>query len=277
MMKPRVSVIVTTKNNSATLRDCLQSIKEQTYPVELVVVDNKSTDDTLAIAKEFTDKVFTKGPERSTQRNFAVEKSTGDWVVIIDSDMNLSPKVIAQCVAKVESDEMIVGITIPEESFGQGFWAQCKKLERSFYVGVEWMEAARFYNKSLYQKLGGFNPNLISGEDWDLSQRFKREGKIGHIDAFIYHNEGRISLLKTVQKKYYYAGLISRYFAKNKNTEELQNQTGVFGRYWLYLRQPLKLFRNPILGLGMLFMKTVEFGAGAVGIIASKLKRQSAN
>lgn len=272
MSQSKVTVIVPTKNSAGTLGACLESIKKQTYQVELIVVDNKSDDDTLEIAKKYTEHAFTKGPERSTQRNFGVDKSTGDWVVIIDSDMELSPKVIEQCVNKVKQDEDIVGVIIPEESFGRGFWAQCKKLERSFYIGVDWMEAARFYNKNTYQELGGFDTNLVSGEDWDLSQRFKRQGKISRIKALIYHNEGQISLLKTIQKKYYYAGLISRYFAKNKNTEELQSQTGVFARYWLFLRQPVKLFRNPILGLGMLFMKTVEFGAGAVGILASKLK-----
>src|SRR5262245_48197635 len=95
-----VSVIVTTKNNTATLDDCLKSIvKQQSYrPIELIVVDNFSTDDTQEIAKKYTSNVFVKGPERSTQRNYGVKKAKGEYVMIIDSDMNLSPKVIEQCV-----------------------------------------------------------------------------------------------------------------------------------------------------------------------------------
>jgi len=40
--------------------------------VEIIVVDNNSTDNTVKIAKRFTDKVYNKGPERSTQRNYGV-------------------------------------------------------------------------------------------------------------------------------------------------------------------------------------------------------------
>ena len=63
------------------------------------------------------------------------------------------------------------------------------------------MEAARFYNKKIYQQLGGFDTNLVSGEDWDLSQRVEIVGKIGRIQSYIYHNEGKISLLKSIKNR----------------------------------------------------------------------------
>ena len=152
---PVVSVIVPTYNSEDVLEDCLKSIKKQSYEnVELIVVDNSSKDSTKKIAAKYTDLVFNKKPERSTQRNYGVSKATGKYVAIIDSDMELSPKVIGSCVRAMEKDEKNVSVIIPEESFGEGFWAQCKKLERSFYIGVSWMEAARFFKKSDYQKAG---------------------------------------------------------------------------------------------------------------------------
>jgi glycosyltransferase involved in cell wall biosynthesis len=206
MRNKLVSVIVTTKNNTLTLDDCLESIaKKQTYkPIELIVVDNFSTDDTADIARKYTDKVFIKGPERSTQRNYGVKKSSGDYVMIIDSDMILSPKVVEQCVKAAEKPG-VTGVVIPEESFGEGFWAQCKKLERSFYVGVPYIEAARFFDKKVFTKVGGFDTDITGPEDWDLSQKVGREGKLSRTQAYIYHNEGRISLKRTIQIKYYYA------------------------------------------------------------------------
>lgn len=273
--EPLVSVIVPTYNSSKFLEACLKSIKEQAYPnIELIVVDNNSTDTTKEIAKKFTDKVFNKGPERSAQRNYGVHESRGEFVVIIDSDMELSPEVIAQCVAVVSEDTTVQGVIIPEESFGEGFWAQCKKLERSFYVGVEWMEAARFFRREAYVQAGGYDEEMVSGEDWDLSQRVGERGKIGRIEAFIFHNEGRISLWKTVKKKFYYAQKFSKYVEKSceRGTKQTKSQTGILGRYWLFLSHPAKLFRNPLLGLGVLFMKTLEFGFGALGYIVVKIK-----
>jgi glycosyltransferase involved in cell wall biosynthesis len=273
MRNKLVSVIVTTKNNTATLHDCLKSIaKEQTYkPIELIVVDNFSTDNTQDIARKYTDKLFVKGPERSTQRNYGVKMAQGEYVMIIDSDMTLSSQVVEQCVREAEKPG-IAGIVIPEESFGEGFWAQCKKLERSFYVGVSYMEAARFFRKDTFEKVGGYDESMVSGEDWDLSQRIEKNGRLGRTLAYIRHNEGRISLLGTVQKKFYYSQKFSVYKKKNTDNKNTASQTNVFGRYALFFRKPMSLFRNPVLGVGMLFMKTCEFGFGAAGSIIARIR-----
>ena len=171
-MDPLVSVIVPTKNSRQFLDACLDSIRKQSYPnIELIVVDNSSTDDTQKIARKYTDKVYTKGPERSAQRNFGVTQASGEFVAIIDSDMELAPEVITQAVAQFTNPH-VVGVVIPEESFGVGFWAQCKRLERSFYVGIPWMEAARVFKRATYTDLGGYDTALVSGEDWDLSQPY---------------------------------------------------------------------------------------------------------
>jgi glycosyltransferase involved in cell wall biosynthesis len=276
MTNPLISVIVSTKNNHHTLDACLASIKAQSYePIELVVADNNSTDDTKAIAKRYTDKVFNMGPERSTQRNFAVAQASGEYVAIIDSDMELSPSVIAACVAKVQEHPELGGIIIPEESFGEGFWANCKRLERSYYIGVDWMEAARFYRRSLYQQAGGYDVQMVSGEDWDLSQRIARVAPLGRIDELIYHNEGQLELIKTLQKKYYYAGLAHGYFQKNPVGGKLIAQAGPLQRYKLFFSRPRKLLRNPLLGAGVLIMKTSEFAAGAMGYYGSKRQKGS--
>lgn len=268
---PLVSIIVPTYNSASSLADCLQSIEQQTYKaIELIVVDNHSRDDTLEIAKRYTPHVFTRGPERSAQRNFGVKKAKGTYVCIIDSDMELSPEVISQCIASIHAQPQVKGVIIPEESFGKGFWAECKKLERSYYIGVDWMEAARFFDKIIYENLGGYDPSLVSGEDWDLSQRVAQVAPLGRIEALIYHNEGNLKLGRTLGKKYYYAGLIARYLAKEDHAGSTSQQTSVWGRYRLYLSRPGKLLQRPHIGIGMLFMKTLEFGAGALGMLVAK-------
>jgi len=271
MNNPLVSVIIPTKNSAKTIEECLRSVRNQTYKnIELIVIDNDSIDNTKEIAKEYADRVYNFGPERSAQRNFGVKNSNGGLVLIIDGDMRLSEKVVETCINKINSNSEIKGIIIPEESFGEGFWAQCKRLERNFYVGVDWMEGARFFDKKIYEKVGGYNENMVSGEDWDLSQRIEAIGEIDRINDFIFHDEGKISLLKTIQKKFYYAQKLNVYRAKKENINKFRKQSSIFLRYRLFFSQPKKLFKNPVLGLGMLFMKTCEFGFGSIGYLLTK-------
>lgn len=271
-----VSVIIPTKNVEGFFGACLEAIKKQTYRnVEIVVVDDNSTDNTKKLAGKFTDKVFnydagTKESDmRSAQRNFGAKKAEGNFVLIIDSDMELSENVVEGCIRK--ANEEVSGVIIPEESFGEGFWARCKKLERSFYVGVDWMEGARFFRKEDFLKIGGYNESLISGEDWDLSQRMEKLGKLERVSNIIYHNEGRISLYKTIRKKYYYAQHFTAYMSINEDKEKIGKQTGITTRYKLFFSDPIKLFKNPIVGLGMLFMKSCEFFFFGVGLMVKRL------
>lgn len=273
MSLPLVSVIVTTYNNTATLGSCLESIANQSYEhIELIVVDNHSTDDTQEIARRYTDKVYTKGPERCTQRNYGVEKSKGAYVVMIDSDMELGRNVVDACVMQTAINPALKALVIPEESFGQGFWAKCKALERSFYVNVPWIEAARFFDKETYVSVGGYDESLISGEDWDLSQRVGSRAPIGRINEFIRHNEGRLRLVRTLKKKYYYAKKFASYLDANKDTPATGAQTSVISRYGLFFTRPTALLKCPLVGTGMLFMKTCEFAFGGFGYLMVRLK-----
>lgn len=274
-MSAQVSVIVTTRNNHQTLAACLQTIANQLYKdIELIVVDNNSTDDTQAIARRFTDLVYTKGPERSAQRNYAVSQASGDYIMIIDSDMELSLEVVGECVLKAETDPTIAAIIVPEESFGVGFWARCKQLERSYYVGQDDIEAARFFRKDLFVEAGGYSEAMTGGEDWDLTRRIKRLGGYDRITAYIYHNEGQPKFSRTVKKMYYYGQHAAEYFANNPTNSALTDQSGPLQRYKLFLSKPGKLLRHPIVGAGMLTLKTAEYAAGGFGMVTSNLKKE---
>lgn len=268
---PLVSVIIPTRNSEEFLEDCLASIKKQTYKnVEIIVVDNNSTDGTKKIALKYTKLVFNKSPERSAQRNFGASKSKGKYLLFIDSDMELSEKVVEECVSVAQKAS---GIIIPEKSMGKGFWAKCKALERSFYIGVDWIEAARFFPKEVFFKLKGYDEAQTGTEDSDFPQRIKEEyGKnsILRINSFIYHHEGRLSLLDTLKKRLYYAKTSSVYTTRKANEEYYKKQSSIVERYKLYLSNPKKLFKNPFLGLGVLFMKTAEFSLWGVGYSISK-------
>lgn len=273
---PLVTVIVPTRNNEPTISACLYSITQQTYQsIELIVVDNKSSDSTKSIARSYTSHVYDHGPERSAQRNFGALRAKGKYVLIIDSDMELTPDVVKDCVETVQAKPAAKALIIPEESFGEGFWAQCKRLERSFYIGIDEIEAARFFDKKLYIDVGGYNESITGGEDWDLTDRLRNRTRIGRISEIILHNEGRISLYDALKKRFYYNKGFLKYYSASRPSNK--PATSVLRYYKLYLSRPVQLFKNPLCGMGMLYMKTCEFGTGLLSIIAAKTSREQAS
>ncbi|MDX2231609.1 MAG: glycosyltransferase [Leptolyngbyaceae cyanobacterium bins.349] len=274
MSQPLVSVIVPTYNSAEYVEGCLKSIQEQSYAhIELIVVDNNSSDRTKEIAARYTPQVYNAGPERSAQRNVGFDHSKGAYALFIDSDMVLSPQVVEACVTKILASDRIKALIIPEESFGIGFWAQCKRLERSFYSGIDWQEAARFFERKVYEELGGYDENQTGSEDYDLPNRLENQyghESISRVLPLIYHNERNLNLVRSCRKKFYYARTLKGYLHQKANHKRISKQISILNRYAVFFAKPKKLFYNPILGLGMLFMKTCEFASGTAGFLVSR-------
>ncbi len=86
----KVSAVLIAKNEAAVLARCLESVKEAD---EIIVCDTGSTDNTVEVARRYTDKVFTDyvwEDHFAKARNHALSKATGDWVLSIDADEYLT-------------------------------------------------------------------------------------------------------------------------------------------------------------------------------------------
>jgi glycosyltransferase involved in cell wall biosynthesis len=254
---PLVSVIIPTKNSARTLDRCLKSIREQSYTnIELIVIDNASTDATKEIAQKYADHFYELGPERSTQRNFGVQKSHGRYVLIHDSDIYFDTESVAECVEFMKNTSF-AAIIIPERSVGEGYWATVKSFERSFYLGNDYIEAPRFFDAQLFKKIGGYDEAMYAGEDWDLMIRIREQGgTIGRATRFVLHDEGRLDLVGSSKKKKYYASNLFSVYAK-KHPEYFKKQMSFFTRF------PLKKILtkgicHPILFASMIAMKSME-------------------
>ena len=263
--KPQISVIIPTKNSESTIGKCLRSIKNQTYSnIEVVVVDSYSGDGTKEIAEKFDAKVIEIEVGMSEARNIGAKKVRGKFILSLDSDMELTPRVVEECVNKVK--EGYDAVIIPEVSVGVGFWAKCKALEKSCYIGDELIEASRFSRREVFEVVRGYDPELEAGEDWDLNQRIRKAGyRIGRINAFLRHYEGRLSLRETMSKKYHYGKTIKRY--QVKHSKEAKQQLTLIRA--AFLKNWRELAKDPFHALGMLFMKAYEFGAGGLGFLKS--------
>lgn len=259
---PLVSVVITTKNEEKHIVSCLKSIKNQDYPqkkIEIIVVDNHSTDDTVKLAKKYTQNVFTKGPERSAQRNYGmIIKSHGQYVMYIDADMELSKKVISSCVSRVTKNPDIIGLYIREIVTGDSYWSKVRRFERSFYEGTV-IDCVRFIKKSAFVKVKGFDERLTGPEDWDLDKKIRQLGKVDLIKQPIYHNEAEFNLKKYLAKKSYYSKGLDIYIKKwGKDDPDVKKQFSPIYRLalvFLEKRKWKKLIKYPYLSIGMITLR----------------------
>jgi len=266
-----VSVIVPTRNSARTLEACLNSIRSQLYrPIELVVIDNGSTDATLEIATNHADVVGTFGPERSAQRNRGAQLARGEYLLFVDSDMNLTPRVVGDCLDAIRTSAA-PAVVIPETSIGDGFIARCRALERSCYAGDDSVEAARFFTRAAFEASGGFDEDLTGPEDWDLSIRVAHGRHLPRSASSILHDEGRLQLVAVLAKKRYYAPSAMAYFRKHGRS--------TFGQANLvfrpaFLRHWRRLLPHPVLTIGFLSLKAMEAVAGAWGVLEARARSQ---
>jgi glycosyltransferase involved in cell wall biosynthesis len=259
-MPPLVSIIITTKNERANVGNCLSSIKKQTYnqeDIEIIVVDNNSTDETKDIARQYTDKVYNYGPERSAQRNFGARQARGEYILYLDADMILSFAVISECVKTCE-EKSAIALYIPERITGSGFWIKARDFERGFY-NATCIDAVRFIRKDKFLEVGGFDETLTGPEDWDFDRRIKPKGRTAIIGSPFNNNEVNFRLKKYIKVKLFYARTFDSYINKwGKNDSLLKKQLGFRYRYFGVFLEKWKVFRllsHPVLTIKMYLLR----------------------
>lgn len=95
MIENKLSVLIITKNNGDIIENALKSIKS--LKAEIILIDSKSTDNTLTIAEKYTKKIFYFSDKNiSKKRNFALSKATGKWILILDADEEISIKLLLE-------------------------------------------------------------------------------------------------------------------------------------------------------------------------------------
>jgi glycosyltransferase involved in cell wall biosynthesis len=268
-----VTVVVPTRNSAATLAAALESVRQQSYqPIELVVVDNGSSDDTWRIASELADKVFMQGPERSAQRNFGVTHGTGELVLMLDSDMVLESRVVEACV-EVQARIGAAAVVIPEQTIGEGFWTSVRALERSCYLGDADIEAARFFTREAFERYGGYDEELSAGEDWDLPARMKSGGeRVARADGvWVLHDEGRMHVMPHLRKKFYYGQTLTSYAGRHPTLARRQFRL----IRPAFIRHRRDLAHQPVRAAAMLSLKWAEMAAGAAGALTAMRRRRA--
>lgn len=266
---PLVSVVVPVKDTGRTLEACLRSIRNQTYPaVELIVIDNFSTDGSWEIAQEWAHHAEQAGPERSAQRNLGVERASGPWILWIDADMELPETIIEAAMAAVE--DSVDGVFIPEVTIGEGYWTACRALERSCCIEEVLMQSPRLVRRDYLRRTGGFLETLSGTEDAELRSRMIEDGcSLAWIPDLIIHDEGRMSLGFVLSKRYYYGRGLKKYRAQHPGALSAQagSAVGAYRKHWR------RLAAKPTVAVGAVAMRAGEFAAYGIGAGLGALER----
>lgn len=120
MAVQKVTAIVITRNESANLAGALDSVR---WADEVIVVDSESTDDTVAIARRYTDRVIVRPwPGYVAQKNFAASEARHDWIVSLDADERVTPELQGEIRAVLSGEPAAAGYRIPRVTFHCGRW-----------------------------------------------------------------------------------------------------------------------------------------------------------
>ena len=173
-MKPLVSIIVPAYNTEQYIAETLNSILCSTYKnIEVVVIDDGSTDKTVSIVEKIMEqdnrirllKQKNAGPSKA--RNNGIQNSFGEYILPVDSDDLISPSFIAEAVDVIQTDNEIKVVSCRCEFIGlkKGEWIlpdfNLNKLATDNRIC-----ATSMYRKSDWERIGGYNENIIAREDW---------------------------------------------------------------------------------------------------------------
>jgi glycosyltransferase involved in cell wall biosynthesis len=233
----RLSLIVITRNEAANLPACLESCSG--LADEFVVVDDSSEDGTAAIAEKLGAKVFQRRLDGfGAQKQHALERATGEWVLSLDADERLTPELKTEIAQLVSSGPGCDGYRLRRENVFMG------RTMRHTGLGAEWK--LRLFRR----RSARFNENVVH-EDVAV------EGAVGALSSPFLHRP--------------YESL-SKYLAKLEKYTTLGAQQarreGERFRAADHLRLPLEFFKRYLLQLGCL--------DGAPGYVWSALAAFSA-
>ena len=224
-----LSVCIICFNEERNIKRCLESVA---WADEIVVVDSMSQDKTVEIAREHTDRVYERiWTGYVDQKNFALSKAGGDWVLSLDADEEVTEALRSEIQKEIQKEDAHEGYRMPRRSFYQGRWIR----HSGFYPDKQ----LRLFRREQGHWIGG-----------RVHERVEVQGSVGELKNDLLH--------------YPYQGVISGQLATVNRFSSLLAQD-LYARGKRY-RLALLLTRPPLKFLEVYFLK-LGFLDGLAGLI----------
>ena len=176
---PRVSVIIPACNEQGFLEAAIRSVRRQSIPAEVIVVENGSRDGTAAIATRLADRVVQEplAVGYSRARNLGAAAASGSWLVFLDADSEMAPNALAAIGTRIRPDVFGTVLGRPDR-WGFGYWVFYAFKNVAHRVGLYKgaLGGLLFCETGLFRRSGGFDENLEIDEIYDLSRRARANG-----------------------------------------------------------------------------------------------------
>lgn len=190
---PFISIIIPVRNRPDEIKTCLESLLLLDYPadkLEIIVVDDASDDHTPGIVKQFNVSLISLKTNHKAPycRNLAAGKAKGDILAFIDSDCTADIKWLSDLIRAFPDPRVGAAGGRIDGFFKTGRLDRYEEVNSSLIIGTHIKrssDADKFFyvpscnllvKKDLFLTLGGFNPELVVGEDVDLCRRIQNAG-----------------------------------------------------------------------------------------------------
>ena len=173
----KLSAVVITRNNAATIRRCVGSM---TFADEIIVLDSGSTDETMEISRALGAQVHETSdwPGYGPQKNRALKLATGEWVIAIDSDEWITPALRAEIERTIASAGARAAYAIPRRSSFCGRYMKHSGWWPDYVVRLFRREAGRYSDDRTHERL------LVDGATGRLTEPIMHEA-INDLDQML--------------------------------------------------------------------------------------------
>lgn len=172
-MNKKISIIIPCYKYAHYLKECIESVRKQTYPnIEVIVVSDGSPDNTMEVAKELGVTAYEKpNGGLSSARNYGIERATGEFIMCLDADDRLTPGAIEEHMALIEDDTTLAQCALMEFQDRHNCFLPSKESGLVRVMQANSIFCNAVFSKKLWEKVGGFDEGetiRLGYEDWEF-------------------------------------------------------------------------------------------------------------
>ena len=261
-----VSIIIPCYNNQSFIENAIASAINQTYNnIEIIFIDDGSTDGSLEIAKQFGDKIYWetgKNCGAPLARNRGLELAKGEYIKFLDADDVLLPDCLEKQVTQAskllpDSKSIVYGDAIWVDQYNQPIPSyplrprQPDEDNIAHILANSPLTSCPLHKREYLLEIGGFDPSLPRGQEYDLHLRLVLAGvEFVYYPGSVYQYREYVDNARISQRGYSSKGAMYHFQALQKHQQLIETQTGkplqmevrriLAQRFWAYGRGILR-------------------------------------